>query len=125
MLNHEGDFRKPSDFLGGKWTRKEDFEPEQLVTITGWSREQPRGQKDQLGLSLAEKRKIFLINDTNLRTFIQEWGDNFDGWIGKKFIGFVDWTVPNPSGGERGGVRVRFPKKGEETTREGGPWDAK
>lgn len=65
----------------------------------------------QLCLVFTNKQK-WTANQTNLQLLIQLLGHNTDRWINRQVELFVDMSVPNPSGGEAGGIRVRRPGTG-------------
>ena len=65
----------------------------------------------QEGLIFDEYDKPLILNKTNLRTLISEWGDDTKDWIGKKvYLTIVD--ANNPSTKEKvKSIRISIPKE--------------
>ena len=56
-----------------------------------------------------ETPKGFVANKTNLNTLIAIYGEDYEGWVGKKIVVYFDPTIQY--GGKLvGGLRLRAPK---------------
>jgi hypothetical protein len=57
-----------------------------------------------------ETRSSLLRTQENLKRIIAGYGDRVSGWVGKPIEIYFSPDIPNPKGGEPGGVRLRIPE---------------
>ena len=102
---------KVSDMIVSKFLRKEDFDEDMVATIKGVKLEDVGNQGEQRWvLYFRELQKGMVLNVTTIRVLEGAYGDDSDGWIGKRVMIYVD---PNVSfqGRVIGGLRLRVSKK--------------
>ena len=96
-----------SDMIESKFLRKEDFDEEgAYATIKGVSLESMQSSGDtKWCLYFSEHAKGMVLNNTTIRVLESAYGDDSDGWIGKKVRLYVD---PNVMFGKQvvGGLRI-------------------
>jgi hypothetical protein len=73
--------------------------------------------KKELVLEFADGTRLGLRAATNTRRLIEAYGPKTGGWINREVILYYSPDVVNPSGGEPGGIRLRFPEAGTDTAR--------
>ena len=97
-----------------KFLRKEDFDEDMVATVRGVKLEDVGNQGEQRWvLYFREMQKGMVLNVTTIRVLEGAYGDDSDGWIGKRVMIYVD---PNVSfqGRVIGGLRLRC-AEGEAT----------
>ena len=102
---------KVSEMIVSKFLRKEDFDEDMVATVRGVKLEDVGNQGEQRWvLYFREMQKGMVLNVTTIRVLEGAYGDDSDGWIGKRVMIYVD---PNVSfqGRVIGGLRLRAPKK--------------
>lgn len=102
---------KVSEMIVSKFLRKEDFDEDRVMTIKGVKLEDVGNQGEQRWVvHFREVDKGMVLNITSIRVLEGAYGDDSDGWIGKRVMVYVD---PNVSfqGRVVGGLRLRAPKK--------------
>lgn len=104
-----------ADLKKSKYLQKSDVTPPVLVTISGYRQENVAKEgelaEDKWLLTFSELEKPLVMNAINGELIAQALGDeDFDGWIGKKIVLYVDPNV-QMSGKIVGGIRCRAPKK--------------
>lgn len=103
---------KVSEMIESKFLRKEDFDEDRVATIKGVSPETMQGKAGETKwvLFFREFQKGLVLNTTTIRVLEQAFGDDSDGWVGKRVKIYVD---PNVSfqGRVVGGLRLMPPKK--------------
>ena len=103
---------KVSEMIVSKFLRKEDFEEDRVFTIRGLKLEDMPGDDgtQKWVLYFKEEAKGMALNVTTIRVLEAAFGDDSDGWIGKRVMVYVD---PHVTFGGRavGGIRLRTPKK--------------
>lgn len=104
-----------ADLKQSKYLQKSDVNPPVLVTISGYKQEnvakQGEAEENKWLLTFSELEKPFVLNSINGELIAQALGDeDFDGWIGKKIVLYVDPNV-QMAGKIVGGIRCRAPKK--------------
>lgn len=100
-----------SEMIQSKFLRKEDFDEDAIVTIKNVSLEEmPGGSDTKWVVHFNELPKGLVLNVTAIRVLEAAFGDDSDGWIGKRIKVYVD---PNVSfqGKIVGGLRIQTPKK--------------
>lgn len=102
------------DLTQSKFLKKEDVIPPKLVTVAGYEQVNVAMQNEpaemKYVLQFHELEKPLVLNSTNGQLIAQITGsEDFDQWIGKRIVLFVD---PNISMGGKlvGGIRARAPK---------------
>lgn len=100
---------KVSDMIVSKFLKKEDFDEDQVCTIRTVRLEDVSQGEQRWVLFFNEHTKGMVLNTTTIRVLEQAFGDDSDGWTGKKVMVYVD---PNVSfqGRVVGGLRLRTPK---------------
>lgn len=101
---------KVSEMIVSKFLRKEDFDEDMVATIKGVKLEDVGNQGEQRWVVyFREFAKGMVLNVTSIRVLEGAFGDDSDGWIGKRVMIYVD---PNVSfqGRVTGGLRLRTPK---------------
>jgi len=101
---------KVSEMIVSKFLRKEDFDEDRVLTIKGVKLEDVGNQGEQRWVvHFREVDKGMVLNITSIRVLEGAYGDDSDGWIGKRVMVYVD---PNVSfqGRVVGGLRLRAPK---------------
>lgn len=107
----EREMAKVSEMIVSKFLRKEDFDEDRVLTIKGVKLEDVGNQGEQRWVvHFREVDKGMVLNITSIRVLEGAYGDDSDGWIGKRVMVYVD---PNVSfqGRVVGGLRLRAPKK--------------
>ena len=106
---------KVSEMIVSKFLRKEDFPDDMICTIKGISLEDVSDTEQRWVLAFREHAKGMVLNITTIRVLEQAFGDDSDGWIGKKVKVYVD---PNVSfqGKVVGGLRLMPPRKTANAT---------
>jgi hypothetical protein len=66
--------------------------------------------KEELQLVFTDDTRFSLRAMTNLRRLIEAFGPHTAQWIGKTIELYFSPDVPNPGGGEPGGIRIRIPE---------------
>ena len=102
-----------NDLLDSKYLKKDDLgDQEHTVTIrkvtkTNVARDDEE-PKYKAAIAFDELGKPMVFNKTNLKRVAKAYGNDTDGWIGKKIVVYFDPEVE--FGGEIvGGLRVRVP----------------
>jgi len=104
---------KLSEMLPSRFLKKDDVPQPMLVTIGDIEQVNvaPEGQppENKWTMSFPELDKPLVLNSTNMHIVGAIYGDDTDGWMGKKIVLYHD---PNVSFGGKlvGGLRVRAPK---------------
>ena len=107
----EREMAKVSEMIVSKFLRKEDFDEDRVLTIKGVKLEDVGNQGEQRWVvHFREVDKGMVLNITSIRVLEGAYGDDSDGWIGKRVMVYVD---PNVSfqGRVVGGLRLRAPKQ--------------
>lgn len=107
----EREMAKVSEMIVSKFLRKEDFDEDRVLTIKGVKLEDVGNQGEQRWVVyFREADKGMVLNITSIRVLEGAYGDDSDGWIGKRVMVYVD---PNVSfqGRVVGGLRLRAPKQ--------------
>lgn len=107
----EREMAKVSEMIVSKFLRKEDFDEDMVATVRGVKLEDVGNQGEQRWvLYFREMQKGMVLNVTTIRVLEGAYGDDSDGWIGKRVMIYVD---PNVSfqGRVIGGLRLRAPKQ--------------
>ena len=107
----EREMAKVSEMIVSKFLRKEDFDEDMVATVRGVKLEDVGNQGEQRWvLYFREMQKGMVLNVTTIRVLEGAYGDDSDGWVGKRVMIYVD---PNVSfqGRVIGGLRLRAPKK--------------
>jgi hypothetical protein len=107
----EREMAKVSEMIVSKFLRKEDFDEDMVATVKGVKLEDVGNQGEQRWVVyFREFAKGMVLNVTSIRVLEGAFGDDSDGWIGKRVMIYVD---PNVSfqGRVVGGLRLRAPKK--------------
>ena len=107
----EREMAKVSEMIVSKLLRKEDFDEDRVLTIKGVKLEDVGNQGEQRWVvHFREVDKGMVLNITSIRVLEGAYGDDSDGWIGKRVMVYVD---PNVSfqGRVVGGLRLRAPKQ--------------
>lgn len=102
---------KVSEMIVSKFLRKEDFDEDRVLTIKGVRLEDVGNQGEQRWVvHFREVDKGMVLNITSIRVLEGAYGDDSDGWVGKRVMVYVD---PNVSfqGRVVGGLRLRAPKQ--------------
>lgn len=104
-----------ADLKKSKYLQKSDVTPPVLVTISGYRQENVAKEgepaEDKWLLTFSELDKPMVMNSINGELIAQALGDeDFDGWISKKIVLYVDPNV-QMAGKIVGGIRCRAPKK--------------
>lgn len=102
---------KVSEMIVSKFLRKEDFDEDMVATVRGVKLEDVGNQGEQRWvLYFREMQKGMVLNVTTIRVLEGAYGDDSDGWVGKRVMIYVD---PNVSfqGRVIGGLRLRVSKK--------------
>ena len=104
-----------NDLKDSRFLKKEDVEPDVLVTIKGYEKTnvalESQAPEEKWTLSFRELDKPLVLNSTNgqLIQAIAGSGD-FDDWIGKQIVLYNDKTV-SFAGKITGGIRVRASRR--------------
>ena len=102
---------KVSEMIQSKFLRQSDFEEDSVCTIKSIKLEemQGNGSETRWVLYFSEHTKGMVLNTTTIRVLEKAFGDDSDGWVGKRVMVYVD---PNVSfqGKVVGGLRLRTPK---------------
>lgn len=104
---------KLSEMLPSRFLKKDDVPQPMLLTIGDIEQVNvaPEGQpaENKWTMSFPEMDKPLVLNSTNMHIVGMTYGDDTDGWIGKKIVLYSD---PNVSFGGKlvGGLRLRAPK---------------
>lgn len=107
----EREMAKVSEMIVSKFLRKEDFDEDRVLTIKGVRLEDVGNQGEQRWVvHFREVDKGMVLNITSIRVLEGAYGDDSDGWVGKRVMVYVD---PNVSfqGRVVGGLRLRAPKQ--------------
>ncbi len=109
---------KVSDLKDSRFLKKEDVEPDVLVTIKKYEKMnvalESVAPEEKFVLYFEELPKPLVLNSTNGQLIEMITGsDDFDDWIGKQIVLYNDKTV-SFAGKITGGIRVR-PIKSQET----------
>jgi hypothetical protein len=106
---------RTSEMIQSKFLRKEDFDEDQVVTISSIKLEEMQGNTNETKwvLYFKELQKGMVLNVTTIRVLEQAFGDESDDWTGKKVMVYVD---PNVSfqGRVVGGLRLKPPRVKKE-----------
>jgi hypothetical protein len=102
---------------GGKFLKKQELRREGPRRLVIAAVEEGEGLPDKrTGEKTAELQLVFdddarfgLGTAENLRRLITLFGNDTDQWIGKTIEAYFAPDVPNPTGGEPGGVRFQLP----------------
>ena len=99
---------KTSEMIESKFLRKDDIDDDLIVTIKGVRLEDMPGDSGERRWVLAfrELPKGLVLNVTSIRVLDKAFGNDTDGWIGKKVVLYVDPNVAF-KGQVVGGLRLR------------------
>ena len=101
---------KVSEMIVSKFLKKEDFDEDMVATIKGVKLEDVGNQGEQRWvLYFRELAKGLVLNVTTIRVLEGAYGDDSDGWVGKRVQIYVDPSV-SFQGRMTGGLRLRVSK---------------
>lgn len=82
-----------SEMLNSKFLKRDDvsFDADILLTVAGCVQEEMPAQDNKTPekkwvLYFEEQKKGLVLNNTNIKTMQSAYGDDTDGWIGKRVI---------------------------------------
>ena len=106
----EREMAKVSEMIVSKFLKKEDFDEDMVATIKGVKLEDVGNQGEQRWvLYFRELAKGLVLNVTTIRVLEGAYGDDSDGWVGKRVQIYVDPSV-SFQGRMTGGLRLRVSK---------------
>jgi hypothetical protein len=105
------------EYLTGGFVKKQELRtngPRQAVVegveeLEGYFAGKDGKKKLELVLVFADKTKLPLRNEATRLAMIAGYGSRTSGWVGQTIELYFDPNVPNPKGGEAGGIRIRRP----------------
>lgn len=106
-LNQEG-LMKTSQMIQSKFLKKDDFPSPEVLTIKDCSLEEVGKGDSRWVLFFKEKTKGVVLNVTKIKQLENAYGDDSDGWIGKKVKLSHDPTVMMGTQ-QVGGIKFAFP----------------
>jgi hypothetical protein len=96
-----------------KYIKKEELKAEgpRRLVIEGTAEDESKfSEGPELCLTFTDGTRISLRADANLRACIRLFGRDADAWAGREVEVYFDPDVPNPRGGDQGGIRLRLPE---------------
>lgn len=108
-----------SDFL-----KKEDLKGRRItveITAVGVQDFKKEGETPKMALSFKGAPKKLLLNRSNSKVVVAAYGDDTDGWIGKKIELWNDPSVMF-KGEAIGGIKVGIPPPPSEPSKDGNPF---
>lgn len=99
-----------NDAFPSKYLKAADLDGQQVkVRINRYEIEEMTDHKKKPVLYFGGQEKGLVLNKTNGTLIGANYGDEFDGWIGKEIVLF-DTIVNDPQGRPVAAIRVRMPK---------------
>lgn len=105
---------KLNDMIPSKYLKKSDVTTEPVLTISRIEQtnvaQDGKPKEMKWVIYFNEVQKGMVANGTNLKAIARAYGDESDGWIGKRIRLWNDENVTDLKGQLVGGIRVKTPK---------------
>jgi hypothetical protein len=100
--------------LPSKYLKKSDVTHEPVVTIRALAQvnvaQEGKPQELKWVMYFNEYEKGLVLNGTNIKLTAKAYGDESDGWVGKRVKLWNDESVTDLKGQLVGGIRIKTPK---------------